>query len=202
MSEPKKPALEPWLLPDSVADPLIETAKKKVATLTEVPKPEKDSDSSSLENEKVRDMAERYPHIIHRALEAVKQRENNLQKVVSEALERGIISRRGAHCYFRGKYLGNGDSFVCDLAKSGFDLEAEIRMAVKGATGLPAPKLPGTIEEAVANGWQYVGARGESANFERRTARGFCQLVKAGIGGVLDVPFEATIKHGKPKRSI
>jgi len=191
MNEPLMPTLEPWLIPDSVANPVIETAKKKVATLAEVPKPDAaEEDSHRSGNDRLRDRYEG----------AFTKRLRDFKAVVNLAIERGVISQRGAHCYFKGKYLGNGDSFVWDLAESSYDLEAEIRMAVKETTGLPAPTLPGTLEEALANGWQHVGARGKSANFERRTARGFCQLVKTGIGGVLDVPFEATIKHGKPRR--
>jgi hypothetical protein len=135
------------------------------------------------------------------ALEAARKRRDNFREVVKLAIKRGIISQRGAHLYFKGKYLGNGD-FTFDESTGDYNLEAEIRMAVKDSIEAPAPTLPGTLEEALANGWQHVGARGKSANFERHTAKGFCQLVKAGISGVLDVPFEATIKHGKPKGRI
>jgi hypothetical protein len=53
--------------------------------------------------------------------------------LVQRASNFGIVSKGGAHLYFRKTYPGNGTSDVAQLLCEDLDLQAELRVAVKRA---------------------------------------------------------------------
>lgn len=67
--------------------------------------------------------------------EALNRRSKDFQKVCEKAMEAGLLSMRGSHLYFDGHCLGNGmHGSAWRTVQENYELEAEIRIAVKKAT--------------------------------------------------------------------
>jgi hypothetical protein len=188
---PNPPPLEPWLIPEGAKKHAPRKKKPKgPAVVFKVAKPPEPEEEVS---ERPKDYW----------MQFLKSRSDDLEKVCEKALEMGLVSSRGAHMYFNGRCLGNGmHGSVWDMVRYNFELEAAIRVAVKKAAETPLPDVPKNIQQAIFDGWRFSRARGKALTFERSTLRGSCELVKDGTSGHLDVPFVATIAHGKPLRRL
>jgi hypothetical protein len=134
--------------------------------------------------------------------EELHKRSRDFERVCRIGIERGVIAQRGPYLYFNGKLLGNGlDGAAWKIVRENYELEAEVRLAVRAAEASPALTIaPATVEEALASGWQYARTRGKALTFDRRSLRGFVELTKEGTPGILEIPFVATVKHNAPRR--
>lgn len=73
------------------------------------------------------------------------RRREDFEKVCQKAMEAGLLSARGAHLYFNGKHISNGRSALSRIVEENYELEAEIRTAVKKAAETPRTAGPEKI---------------------------------------------------------
>lgn len=137
-----------------------------------------------------------------RWFEELHKRSQEFEDVCKQGMAWGVIAQRGPFLYLNGKLLGNGiGSAAWDTILQNYELEADVRLAVRAAVNNPeSGTVPATLEEALATGWRYSRTRGKALTFDRKTLRGFVELVKEGNPGILEVPFIAAVKHTAPRR--
>ncbi len=103
------------------------------------------------------------------------------EKILQLGISMKVIQQRGSHCYFEGKYLGNGQSFAARNVIADYDLEATIRMAVKTAGSASATR--GGDASSHGSAWRVrlpiAVAHVEALEFDARGLRRFLGALRA-----------------------